>query len=269
MNMHDGEVSITTNAAYAGFEEHQFWGYEVFNELLGHESWGSLLILSATGRRISAEEAKIIDDLAVVNAMADPRIWPLKITSLVASYGDSVMSTMAGNLCLEKAVIGPGALGSAAELLISFNEFIGSDGLHDRKLLEEKVAQLLKTKRLHGFGVAFRPEDERLQNLRKCVVRHKRTDLPYWRLFERVCEAIFQVKGIKPNISSGTAAVLLDMGFSPCDIKMTAIALFQACFFANAVDGVKRNADVMRCLPKHCTQYVGRELRRSPKFIYA
>lgn len=268
MNM-SNDVGVVTHAAYAGFDEHQFWGYEVFNELLGRESWGSLLILSTTGRRISAEEAKIIDDVAVATAMADPRIWPLKITSLVASYGDMVMSTMAGNLCLEKAVIGPGTISPAAELLVTIRDLVGDDNLQNQKALVETVTEILKTNRLHGFGVAFRLEDERLQNLKKCVARHERAHLPYWRLLGSVREAVIQVKGIKPNVSAGIAAVLLDMGFSPYDIKMIAIALLQACFFANAVDGVKRNAEVMRCLPKNCIQYVGRELRRSPRLTHA
>ena len=268
MNIHQ-DLSVTTNAAYAGFEDHQFWGYEVFHELLGRESWGSLLILSITGRRISSEEQKIIDDIAVINAMADPRIWPLKITSLVASYGDPVISTMVGSLMLNKAIIGPGTIGTSAELLMLIHDSVGTDALKNKKILAEKITEILKTSRLYGFGVAFRPEDERLQNLKKCVAQNNRTHLPYWRLLDAVSEVVFQIKGIKPNIASGTAAVLLDMGFSPSDIKMISVALFQTSFFANAVDGISRNAEVMRCLPKDRIQYVGRALRQSPRFIHA
>ena len=44
----------------------------------------------------------MLDDLAVIlSGAADPRIWPLKITRLVGSYGGTIAGFVAGQLCTE------------------------------------------------------------------------------------------------------------------------------------------------------------------------
>ena len=48
---------------------------------------------------------------------------------------------------------------------------------------------------LYGFGVPFRPQDERLLCLRTRIIKRGRQGMTYWRLLEAASEAMRQLKG--------------------------------------------------------------------------
>lgn len=75
---------------YQGAYDHLFAGYEVFGELLGDESVAGLLALSVGMPKLSQEDVATLNDLAAVNMLCDPRIWPVKLSRLVSSYGSAL-----------------------------------------------------------------------------------------------------------------------------------------------------------------------------------
>ena len=86
-----------------GWDEHRYFGRAVFEDITGKESLTYLMALSILGRELPRDCYPVLDDAACALTLADPRIWPLKLTRLVASYGSTVPAIAAGVLIEERA----------------------------------------------------------------------------------------------------------------------------------------------------------------------
>lgn len=242
--------SLTTRVAHAGHGAHRFVGHDLFGGLLGEESLTGLIALSVTGRRISSEEKELLDCLSVVLSVADPRIWPLKINRLVGAYGGA-LAAFGAQICVEGDLIGMWSAGYAAQTLVELHTALTqSCGADLDALLEAK-------KRLTGYGVPFRPRDERLDALRECLEKRGRTNLTFWQLQEQMSEIVLRTRGIAPNIVIGAAAMLLDMGFEVRQVSPMAHFFNLPVFVANAVEGAAQAPAVLRCLPDDAIDYIG------------
>jgi len=253
---------VVTRVARIQTDDHRFAGYGALTELLGHETFLGAAFLGICGRRPTDDERSALDALATSMLAADPRIWPLRITRLVASYGGITAGFVAGQLCEEQGVIGPWVSGPAAELLVSLRAAAGDDaddmtfGGHLRSLLAEWP-------RIPGFGVAFRDRDERFDALRVDVGRRGRAGLPYWRLLERTVTWLDRERKLPPNIAMGCAGVLLDMSLSPKQVQTLSFFMITATFLPNAFEGAQQPSALLRELPTECVRYAGRGPRDS------
>jgi len=95
---------VRTRTAHMGWDEHRYFGRAVFGDLTGKESLTYLMALSILGRELPRDCYPVLDDAACSLTLADPRIWPLKLTRLVASYGSTVPAAAAGLLIEEHAL---------------------------------------------------------------------------------------------------------------------------------------------------------------------
>lgn len=257
--------AIRTSVAVERSSEHDFRGHAVFAELVGHESAGGLLGLAVGGRRLTSDERSVLDDCAVVMALADPRIWPLKLARVVASYGSFVAGLCAGTVCLEEALIGPWSCGGAAELLAELAAELG-DRAHDPDAVEAAVLRRLAAgRRLAGFGVPLRGEDERLVALRARVRALGRADLFHWKLMETVAAVVLREQRVQPNIAMGLAPAALDAGFAAREVAPLMVTLLQATFVANAIEGAQQRDAFLRDVPREHVDYVGAPPRTSPR----
>jgi hypothetical protein len=207
----------------------------------------------------------VLDDAACALTLADPRIWPLKLTRLIASYGSTVPAAAAGLLIEEQARVGPWACAKAAELLSTFEARIASrtnDPAHVRSVVKR---YLVEHRFVWGFGTPFRARDERLVAFGGCIARRGRRDARYWHALELVADEIREARGTEPNIGMGIAAAFLDMGMTPSEVGAMATALMQHMFFAHAVEGASDSGHALRLLPDECVSYIGREPRTSPR----
>ena len=92
---------IQTRVARHVFGDNFYFGHAVAGDLLGGETFAGLMAMAAKGRRPSDEERVVLDAIAVILTSADPRIWPLKLTRLVASYGGTLAGFGAGQLAMD------------------------------------------------------------------------------------------------------------------------------------------------------------------------
>ncbi len=245
---------LVTRVAHAGHGAHRFFGHDVFGDLLGRETVTGLLALSVTGRRLSHEEKELLDCLSVVLSVADPRIWPLKITRLIGAYGRTSAAFCSAQICVDSDVIGmwSGAQQAAQTLLDLQAALTAPESSED-----ELAAFLATKKRLIGYGVPFRARDERLDALRECLEQRGRTGMTFWRLQERLSEMVTRTRNIGPNIVIGTAAMLLDLGFDVRQVPAMGHLLLLPTFVANAVEGAAQAPAVLRCLPDDAIDYIG------------
>jgi len=260
-------AALATRVAHAGYVDHRFFGYSTLTELLGAETCLGLNVMAVTGRRIDRESLDMLDDLAVVMTIADPRIWPLKLTRVVASYGGTLAAFAAGQLCLEGDLLGPWSTMYAAMLwdeLRTSVDHAGGTGL------DAEIASMVARKsRLPGYGVPFRPRDERLDALRARVVRRDWQTRRYWSMQEAFSLRVHEARGIGPNIAAGASALLLDMGFAVPDVPAIMTVLMQNNFVANAVEGARQAPAALRSLPVDTATYVGEPPRQSPRALAA
>jgi len=256
---------VTTRTAHMGLDEHRYFGRAVFQDLTGKESLTYLMALSILGRELPRHCYPVLDDAACALTLADPRIWPLKLTRLIASYGSIVPATAAGLLIEERARVGPWTCAKAAEELSWFEARIASGPNEPAHVGSVVKAYLAEHSFVWGFGTPFRPRDERLIAFRRCIADRGKSDGRYWRVLELVAREIRETRGTEPNIAIGIAAAFLDMGMTPQQIGAMTTVLMQHMFFAHAVEGAGDSGHSLRLLPDECVSYIGREPRTSPR----
>lgn len=252
---------IATRCAHWGWDEHQYFGYRVFGELLGSESLTGLTALSVLGRRLDGDALALLDDAAVALTLADPRIWPLKLSRTLASYGGSIAGAAGGLVVQGDSRIGPWTVQKAAELLAAWHARLC--GGHETP--EAVVRDYLRSHRfVWGFGTPFRPKDERLVAFERRVEVRGRDQLGFWKLFRSASEVVQLLRATPPNMGMGVAAALLDLGVRPSETGTLATALMFHMFVANAMEGASAPSDTLRQLPDGSISYKGRAPRSSP-----
>lgn len=255
---------LGTRVAHAYYDDHEFCGKRLYGELVGRERFVGL-IARAIDQRLELDEValSVLDDLAVITTVADPRIWPLKIIRVVSSYGAIYPAWAVANLCLEGARIGPDACGRAGASLVALrSELEALDDTAFAEALDRRFPAMLPPV---GFGVPFRDEDERVTAVHASLVAHGRDRLPWWSFFQRVAKVLLARRRFAANIGSAFSSAVLDLGFGAEAIGPLATALVQAAFLANAVEGAAQAPRVLQKLPLEHVAYEGVPARVSPR----
>lgn len=252
---------VVTRVAHAGHDSQRYRGWDLFRDLLP-SPLSQLLVLGITGRRISADVAALVDDIILCVAVADPRIWPMKIARLASSYGSDVAGLAAPFFAMAEARLGPAPFGPAARGLVELADRVGFEPTDEA--LRDALADAFESKRFPpGFGVPFRARDERSDGLESSLRRHGRWDGPYVRLYRRIVEQVRAKKWPEPNITLISAAAFLDAGFAVHEIvpimHVAAIPSFQA----NAVEESQLRSPALRCLPLDWIEDRSPPLRRT------
>lgn len=263
--MSNANLELPTKCAHWGRDDHRYFGYSVFEELAGHESMTGLTALSVLGRRLPKEYCDVLDDIVCISTLADPRIWPLKITRLVASYGSVMPAVAAGEAMLQGAIVSPWMATDAASTLQELYAEV-SGRCNEIPLVRQALEVCFQRHAVvSGFGMPCRNADERLVALGTCVRRRERDRLPYFSLLMAIHEVVRPMRRYAPNIGLGIAATMLDMGISAAEIGPLTSALFQHMFIANAIEGAQPLQAQLRQLPATHISYSGTPPRTTPR----
>ncbi|MBL9037834.1 MAG: hypothetical protein JNG84_04895 [Archangium sp.] len=265
--MNDAKLeTLPTRVAQTGDADHRFCGYGVFSDLVSNISAIGLTWLAVGGPRLSADEHIVLDLVAASITMSDPRVWPLKIGRIAASYGNDLAGVAAGTAMFADANVGPWPAGAAAQLLLDFDAGLRGDE-RDADLDAAASAFLNARTRPVGFGVPFRDEDERLVALRSALERHGgRNRRHFFHLSEILSGISRRERSLEPNIILGISATLLDLGLrNPHAIAVMTLPLVQHTLYANAVEGAGQKSHLFQCLPASVVTYVGPAPRVSPR----
>jgi hypothetical protein len=256
---------LPTRVAHAGWDTNRYFGFAVSDLQAAHETFTGMVTLAVSGRSLPPAERAVLDDIAVAVSLADPRIWPLKMVRVISAYGGCLTALAAIFLALEGATIGHFTFGHAATLLLDVRR--EAPDLAPQAVRATIERRLRSGERLIGFGVPFRPRDERLVLLRRSIVERGRDRLPFWLAMEAAAVTAGELKGLEPNIGMGVAAACLDLGFTPREIALLGVTLAQTDFLANAVEGSEQRPAVLRRLPDDRIEYVGAPPRSSPRAL--
>lgn len=248
---------LSTRVGHAGWADHRHFGRWVFDDLAGNISTTGLIALAATGEVLDEMHCKILDDVATVLTVADPRIYPLKLVRLASAYGSPLAGQAAAITAMQGAIVGPQISQDAAFWLIGLAAELGcsvEDPMEIRKVVENRLSL---PGRIAGFGVPFRKEDERRLALAKQVSVRSRIDGKFWKLQDAVAEIIFEMRGIPANVGLSVAALSLDMGLRPENLAALYTGLTMNVFLANAVEGARQAPEILRSIPEKHVEYVG------------
>jgi hypothetical protein len=258
---------ISTRVAKHLFGENLYFGHRAIGDLLGEESITGLVAMGVSGRRATREQRRVLDDLAVICNSADPRIWPLKLTRLVGSYGGTVAAFCAGQLAVEGERIGYWITGYAAQGLAELRAAVG-DRIDDAEAVEAEVrAFVARRGRVTGFGAPLRPSDERMDALRRYVRGTSLERGVHWRLQEALAALVEGKKGIPRNIGLGLAAVMLDLGYTSTEISPLAHFMTENVYVANACEAAAQRSPEMQRVPDEHVEYAGAPRRESPRSL--
>jgi len=257
-------LSIATRTGWASGTDNHFRGYAIGADLLGKESFWSMMSLAVGGPRLDDNAAGMLSDLAISAAAADPRIWPLKLVRLVAAYGRPVPALASFFLTMDGSMLGWTAAKKASLLLLDLAEVVG-DADNIEEVIWQRLQQRRDSRTLYGFGVPLRPADERLVALTGRVEERGFAARPYWRLSLSAAAVILRETGIKANIALGGAAVYLDQGFGPEQMDVLGAAALSLGPWANALEGAQQAPECLRRLPDSMIDYRGPEARPSPR----
>jgi hypothetical protein len=258
--------TLQTASAHWGWDEHRYFGHGVSQDLAGRESLTGLTALSVLGRRLTPEQSAVLDDAAVCLTMADPRIWPLKLTRVIAAHGGTTAAMAAGILIEEEARIGPWACTKCAEFLRELNPQ-GTLGLAAGAVESLVRSRLDEQNFIWGFGTPFRKRDERLLAFWSCLERRGHRQLPYMRTVDALAPVVTSTCRAEPNMSLAVAAALLDLGVQVSEVGPLATALMQHMFLAHAAEGARQAPEVLRRLPEPYVRYAGQGPRNSPRAL--
>ena len=255
--------TLVTRVAHAGRTDHKFFGHDVLGGLLGVETLTGLTAMAVVGRRPSEDEKELIDALAVCVTVADPRIWPLKVTRIVGSYGEMLAGFAAGQLAMLGTYISPRIITGAAEQLQQLHlDLSAADERPSEGVIRAHIA---RHEQLAGYGVPLRAQDERLLALTEYMHRKGRATLPHWRTQEALSRVMWADHAVRPNIGIGLPAALLDLGYTPGQCGALSVFLHEQDLAANAVESAAQRAPEMQRLPEACVRYIGAGARQSPR----
>ncbi|HEY1697729.1 MAG TPA: hypothetical protein VGG39_36465 [Polyangiaceae bacterium] len=258
---------ISTRVAKHLYGENLYFGHRSLGDLLGTESMTGLVAMGVAGAQPTREQREVLDAIAVIVNSADPRIWPLKLTRLVSSYGSVMAGYCAGQLAVEGERIGYWVTGYAAAALAELRTAVG-DRIDDDAAVDACVRALVARRgRVLGFGVPLRPSDERMDALSAYAQARGLDRGVHWRLMDALAGHLEKDKGVPRNICIGLAAVLLDMGYAPEQTSRLAHFLSQSVFVANACEAATQQSPEMQRLPPEHVEYAGAPRRESPRAL--
>lgn len=258
--------TVITHVARAEHGEHRYFGHAVLSGLLGRETFTGLMAMAVLGRLPSREDVEVLDALAVAVTAADPRIWPIKVARLVASYGETLAGFAAGQLAMMGTYVSPSIIGDAAEHLSRLR--VALDGRPQGGRTEDAIRDHVEaTPRLAGYGIPLRERDERFEALRAFFARGPRALGAHWLAQDALSAWMWSEKGLAPNIGIGLAAALLDLGCAPPQAGALATFLIEHTFAANAFEAARQREPLMQRLPEDRVEYVGRHRRESPRAV--
>lgn len=243
---------------------HQF-GLSVYRDLAEKTSYLGLIAFSLTGRRLSRAEETVLDDLAVSSHVTEPRVWPIKLSWIVGSLGRPMPGYIAGIVALDSDILGGRVGTDAARLLVELRSFLTVAWDTD-DAIREFVADQPK---LFGFGVPVRSVDERLVAFRTALANRAYPCGPFWQLAERFWRIARDTRRVEVNIIGATAAICLDLGFTPAQVAPMAVMLLTPTFLGNATEAAAQSPEVLKHLPPEAIRYVGPPPRESPRSVLA
>lgn len=244
-------------AGHIADDDNRFCGAAVFGELADRVATPiDLLALAFGAPPLDAEDREVLRCLALCLTSPDARVWPLKMTRILAAHGNPYAGFFGAQLGNVSDKMGPGTTSFAAESL----EWIAARAA-EHGIAAAVAAHAAERGRLAGFGVPFRKHDERLLGLHRLLAGHRATRGAMWQLHVQIIELVRAELGLEPNLVFPMTALLLDLGLPARRIGLFVSIVMAHTFAAHALEAADQDGPELRRLPDEVIEYRGRSRR--------
>jgi len=238
-------------------DDNRFFGRSAFGTWMQEAKSPTDLVAVALGIDVDDRARELLRVLAVSLTSPDARVWPLKLTRLLACHGDPAAAFFSAQLVSSGKTMGPGTVTGAAALLERWTA--GDDAARAALIAGARAESKV---RLPGFGVPFRLDDERLVGLSAVIDAGPARAGRHWRGMRALCLEVATFSEARPNVALGAAAVLLDLGVTPALCGLGLSMLMAHVFVAHAIEAATTDT-ALQSLPSTAVRYVGPAPRRT------
>jgi len=252
-----------THAGHIAYGRNRFCGADVFDTLARTVVTPTDLLMRAFGARaLDDADREVLRAVALALTSPDARVWPLKLTRVLASHGNPYAGFYGAQLASFTELIGPNAGASAARALATISAEV--DDPADVAHVDAVIARYLEPRPIiGGFGVPFREEDERLVELERLLAGHPITIRKPWLLSHALRRALLRRSDLRPNVVSPLAAIALDLWIAPHRAGMFISVMMTHTFAAHALEACDLDTELLREIDVSHIDYRGRAPRRS------
>lgn len=246
---------IDTRVGLIQRDDNRFCGQSAFQHWVNVWSGPFDANLAALGIELTPLNREAMRLITVASTSPDARVWPLKLSRLLSSWGDATAGYFGSQLVTAGKVMGPGAVLGAAQCLSFLSAHLGEDFT-----VAEVAARLAEFRAANpgpvgGFGVPFRPADERRVALLGFVgsgpLRRR-----HWRIHE-LLDAARPNPQTAPNVGLAFAALLLDAGAPAERCGLVTTLLMSHVFLAHAVEAADTDGAPLNAWPVDAVKYEG------------
>lgn len=211
LQRHAGRVTTRMGACFVG-ERAVFRGHDLHADL-GQLDWIELYAFGITGRRLPANDLKLLHAIWVHTSYPDARIWNNRVAALAGSARSTGNLALAASLAVSEASIyGRGIDLRAIDFLQRTQQALAA-GEDLAACVREELG---RHRAIAGYGRPIANGDERIRPLLRVAGELGRGDGPHLRLAQEVERFLLEGRWRwKMNYAALCAALAADMGFTP------------------------------------------------------
>lgn len=252
---HSGPLRTRIGAAFPG-KRAVFRGRDLHRDLKD-ASWLDLYLFGITGRRLTAEQLKLLDAIWAYTSYPDARLWNNRIAALAGTSRSTAALAVAGAMAVSEAGIygGQTIMGSAG-----FFESTQA-ALAQGKSLQTLVEDYLHVNRgIPGYGRPIRrmDADERIAPILNLADSLGLGGGTYLQLAKAVENMLLSGRWrMRMNYAAATAALVLDLGLASRDHYIYMLPIFLGGIPPCYVEAIERPEGATFPLACHQLHYVG------------
>jgi citrate synthase len=245
-----GQAFIGSRAVFRGHDLHVD---------LKDLDWLELFVFGITGRRVAANELRLLHAMWVCTSYPDARIWNNRVAALAGSARSTPALGVSAALAISEATIyGGHPFVRAIDFLLQAQREV-----LDGASVQAIVARELKERRIYGYGRPLASIDERLPWLIGISSKLGLDQGPHLRLALEVERLLVDTDPrLRMNYAALMAALAADIGFSARDLHHFQVPVFMAGMTPCFIEASERSPGTV--FPLSCAQitYEGQHKRQ-------
>ena len=260
----EGPFRTSMGAVFIG-ERAVFRGVDVHSTFKG-ATWMDLYIYGITGRRLQANQLRVLEGLWTCSSYPDARLWNNRIAALAGTARSTGSAGITAALAVSDAsIIGWQVVYSIADFLLRAHQKIQAGEALEHIVREERsVNRIIK-----GYGRTMFPEkgDERLPVALALLEREGIEIGTYFKLAFEIERVLSNILGrpLPMTYAAVNVAIKLDMGFTPHEIYLCDLLMFVAGMPPCYLEALKKPEGTTFVLSCERVKYSGPARRKWPE----
>jgi hypothetical protein len=231
-----------------------FRGYDLHRDL-GNIHWVELLFFSASGKRYTPAQVRVLNAMMVFTSYPDTRLWNNRVAALAGSARSTGNLAMSAAQAVSEAAIFGRQIDYRALDFLTRARAVKERG---EDLSEFVSIDLASHRSIAGFGRPITAKDERMAPLLK-LLAEEGLDQGLFIQVAREVEAVLQARRLRisMNYAGLAAAVCGDFGMTPEEYYLGAFPVFVAGMIPCYLEAHEKPAGAIMPLRCEEVEYVG------------